>query len=121
MPIATIIFWLLWRELHTRQLDNDLQTPIPKLLLQINLVVFMAEELCLAAITIVAFLCRQTSFPLVERILFARLRMRNATSSFKFPIDGLFRLDSLVIFPSAIFECFVVIIVMRRIELRVIG
>lgn len=56
MPISTTVLRLFRRELHTRQFDNDLQTAVSELFLQIHLRVLMTEDFCLIAITTPALL-----------------------------------------------------------------
>lgn len=123
VPITTAVFWLLRRELHTRQLDNDLQTPVSELVFQVNLVVIMIEEVFSEARSGVAEFRRPTGFPFVVCIRFAayaRLRVQNATNSLELPAESVTQLDIFVIFPSAVFECLVLSILFRIVILWVI-
>lgn len=121
MPTATIIFRFLGREFHARQLDDDLQTLVSELFLQIDLVVVMAEVGSWIAVRTRAFLCRPTSFPLIVCVSFTRLGVQNLSHPVELPVESLAHLNHGVVLPSAIFERLVLVVIVSRNMLGVIG
>lgn len=81
----------------------------------------MAQKFFRATIATLAIVRGATGFPFFVRIKHARLGMKNGANPVELPTEGVAQLDVAVVFPTAVFVCLILGVVIRGVILGMIG